>query len=783
MKSEMKQFAFIELLHQPAFIFSKSGAIVNWNNAMGYIAPQFDKKLNLSIENLFENTTILYEGLQQLTSDKASVHIEGLMLSRSNQTLSGAIALIGHDYVCFIAEYDEFNEHHFKLFQSIIDSIPRQVVVIDEHGAIVLANQMWVEFINSMLGTDLTHSHYLHKNFFEFCSQFECFDDKFHSLLNASIEKVISNNAKHITLENVLYLSGKPHWFRFVISSYTLNGATYCVMLFNDITEQKHYQDEIQKQRDTFQKYLDIAPYMVIVLDNQGCITLTNKKACEILGYSYNELIGKNWFDWCIPEEMRDEVKKVYLQLMKGEVSPVEFYENPVVTKSGELRLIAWRNTILTDANGVITGTLSSGEDITQKKQMEIELLKSTTNLQAIVKAFPDLYVVVDKDGVVLDYKHGQEMKLYATREQVLGKVYYDLLPEHVAKLYQEALKEVYEKNKVVGVEYPINIEGKTHWREARLVPMMKDNVLAVIRDVTHRKEMEIALVESEKRYRHLVNRIPAAIVEMNVNGDIIFVNEYFKNLTGFTLENLQGTHWFRSILHPHEDRRKIRNFFEMIQNGDVNNFEIRIINKQGHDTHMTITTSNVYNVVGKLERIICIAADITPIVMLRDKLKEMAIKDELTGLYNRRGFTMLAEQQLKLSKRTGRGLSLFYIDMDNMKVINDTMGHHEGDKALIDVAGILRLSFRDSDIIGRLGGDEFAVFAIDCEYQYVEMMKQRLVDNTSDFNSKNLRRYNISLSVGSIYIINSSANLEELLAIADSNMYQNKMQRKKQRG
>lgn len=782
MKSETRQFAFIDLLHQPALIFSKSGAIVAWNNAMVNIAQGLDKKSNASVDTLFENATKLYEGLEKLTSDKPSLHIEGLIISGINKTLSGAIALINHNYICFIAEQHPLDVQHFNLFQNILDSIPRQIVVIDEHGTIVLANQMWVQFINTMLGTDFVNSHYLHKNFFEFCYQIECFDDKFYSLLSDSIKKVLDNETKHITLENVLYLSGKPHWFRFVISRYTLNGEAYCVMLFNDITEQKHYQEQIKQQRDTFQKYIDIAPYMIVVLDAQGNITLVNRKACEISQYSSDELIGNNWFDLCVPQDIREDVRNVFNKIIEGELPHAEFYENPIQTKSGQLKLISWYNTLLNDEHGKIIGTISSGEDITQKKQMEIELLKSTTNLKAIVKAFPDLYIVADRDGIIYDYQFGEEMKLYVTKEQAIGKPFYVLMPEHIAQLYKNALNEVFTKNTVVGIEYPLEIEGKTHWREARLVPMMKDRVLAVVRDVTRRKETEIALAESEKRYRHLVNRIPAAVVEMNVNGDIIFVNEYFTNLTGYALENLKGIHWFRDILHPHEEKRKIRQFVEMIQRGDVNNFEIRIINRQGHDTHITITTSNVYNPIGKLERIICIATDITPIIVLRDKLKEMAIKDELTGLYNRRGFTMLAEQQLRVNKRTGRGMALFYIDMDNMKIINDTMGHHEGDKALIDVAGILRLSFRDSDIIGRLGGDEFAVFAIDCEKQYVEIMQQRLVDNTNDFNSKNLRQYQISLSIGSIYVGDSSANLDEVLAIADSRMYQNKMLRKKQR-
>ncbi|MEW6527052.1 MAG: PAS domain S-box protein [Spirochaetota bacterium] len=780
---KQKKFAFFDYIKQPVIVFTKQGAIVTANTSFASIvAIPINKLIGSTVDAMFADAQKIHKTAQKLDYTKEIVTVTEIALHNSER-INVSIVHIDDEHYCLIVE-EKFAdiEKHYKLLQSILDNIPRQIVVLDKNGAIVLANKVWMQFINTMVGTNFKPIQVIEKNFFDFCNQLECFDQNFHTLLHSAIEKIIHHEAESISLENTINLAGIPHWFKFVISRYTLNGTSYCVLLFNDITQQKQFQDQIKEQRDTFQKYLDISPYMMVILNEKGTITLTNKKACEILGYAYDELIGKDWFDTCVPQDMREGVRNVYFELMKGNIKPVEFYENPVMTKYGNLRFIAWHNTVLTDAHGNIIGTMSSGEDITEQKRMEIELLKSTTNLKAIVKAFPDLYVIADKEGMIYDYQFGEEMKLYATPQEVIGKRFYEIVPEHIATLYRNALKEALATNKVIGIEYPIEIEGQTRWREARLVPMLKDRVLAVIRDVTQRKEAERALVESERRYRHLVNRIPAAVVEMDRAGNIIFVNTYFEELTGYTLENLGGTHWFRSILHPNEDKRKIRQFVDMIQNGGVNNFEIRILNRQGKDTHISITTSNVYNAVGKLERVVCIATDITPLIVMREQLKELAIKDELTGLYNRRGFTMLAEQQLKLSKRTGKGIALFYVDMDNMKIINDTMGHHEGDKALIDVAGILRLSFRDSDIIGRLGGDEFAVLAIDCEKHFIEMMQQRLTENTNEFNKKSLRQYTISLSVGSVFLGDSSSNLDEVLSLADSIMYKNKMQKKQQR-
>jgi PAS domain S-box-containing protein len=121
---------------------------------------------------------------------------------------------------------------------------------------------------------------------------------------------------------------------------------------------------------------------MFIAIDADQQVTLVNKKGCEILGYKEQDIIGKNWFDNFLPEAVRDEVKSVFTKLITREVKPVEYFENPVLTKSGEKRIIAWHNTILKDETGMTLGILSSGEDITERKQAEEALRKSEEQLR-----------------------------------------------------------------------------------------------------------------------------------------------------------------------------------------------------------------------------------------------------------------------------------------------------------------------------------------------------------------------------------------------------------------
>jgi diguanylate cyclase (GGDEF)-like protein len=163
----------------------------------------------------------------------------------------------------------------------------------------------------------------------------------------------------------------------------------------------------------------------------------------------------------------------------------------------------------------------------------------------------------------------------------------------------------------------------------------------------------------------------------------------------------------------------------------------------------------------------------------MHSALGDLALSDELTGLHNRRGFVTLATQDLGLARRAKKNLLVAFGDLDDLKGINDTLGHGEGDAALRDVAGILRRTFRESDLIARIGGDEFAVLVRSAEDDSVEVLRQRLNDQLSDFNRRAKRRYQISISLGFAHRAAVSVpSVESLLRRADRALYQEKRRR-----
>jgi diguanylate cyclase (GGDEF)-like protein len=163
---------------------------------------------------------------------------------------------------------------------------------------------------------------------------------------------------------------------------------------------------------------------------------------------------------------------------------------------------------------------------------------------------------------------------------------------------------------------------------------------------------------------------------------------------------------------------------------------------------------------------------------LLQAELGNLALTDELTGLYNRRGFLALAERQLKLGRRSGREMMLFFIDVDNLKQINDSAGHSAGDSALKRTAEALEKTFRDSDVISRLGGDEFAVLAVEASSHSETAIRARLNEYLGT-NCPRECRYAISLSLGvARFDPRVGATLGELMAQADQAMYEQKRSR-----
>ncbi|KJU86997.1 response regulator [Candidatus Magnetobacterium bavaricum] len=293
----------------------------------------------------------------------------------------------------------------------------------------------------------------------------------------------------------------------------------------------------------------------------------------------------------------------------------------------------------------------------------------------------------------------------------------------------------------------------------------------------------EDALKRSEANYRELVTLLPVIVVELSVNGIPTLVNDYIKGIIGYDKEEFILSKDWQEILPVCTDGT-FEDFKDRLLSGDIKNEQLCVKAKDGRIKTLSLNARGRHNLNNvnqpELSSIICIYNDITEGVELRERLHTQSIMDELTGLYNRRGFYTLAAQQIRLANRYERSMLLFFLDMDGMKTINDSYGHKAGDRALVEVANIMRDTFRESDVIGRTGGDEFIVLVPDMDIIDENAIRVRLQENIDAFNDTSDAPFDLSISVGVVrYSYKNPMELDELIAKADSLMYAEKSKKK----
>lgn len=302
------------------------------------------------------------------------------------------------------------------------------------------------------------------------------------------------------------------------------------------------------------------------------------------------------------------------------------------------------------------------------------------------------------------------------------------------------------------------------------------------------RADAERALRESELKYRTLVAFLPAIVCEMSNDGIINFLNESAAKILGIGTKELIGKGWRDSFLTPEDVHtgdedfsRNMEKFYNILSLCSINNLEIKTNMGGGADKYINWNSTCLYKDDGSPNSIICVGTDVTEVAVLREKLHKLSVVDELTGLYNRRGFYTLAEQQFKIAGRYNKQMLIVFLDLDGLKHINDTRGHKDGDIIIKAAADVLKDTFRGADIIGRMGGDEFSVLVSEMGDDAENTIKSRLASNIGTYNLS-LRKNNmtLSLSVGiTVYDPENPGTLDELIATADALMYKDKQIKK----
>jgi diguanylate cyclase (GGDEF)-like protein/PAS domain S-box-containing protein len=306
---------------------------------------------------------------------------------------------------------------------------------------------------------------------------------------------------------------------------------------------------------------------------------------------------------------------------------------------------------------------------------------------------------------------------------------------------------------------------------DAELLGLVATQAAIAIRNACFFEEIE----ERRMYLEGVLGAAPDAIVALDACHRIVEWNSGAERLFGYSREEAAGQDLDHLVTNP-EVLEEAVGLTQIVMSGrEVPPTEAVRYRKDGSPVDVLLASSPIL-VGDELIGSVAVYTDITARVRMEETLRALALLDDLTGLYNRRGFFTLGQQQLKAADRSRSRMVLLFADFNGLKRINDAFGHPEGDRALIETADVLRETFRESDIIARIGGDEFVVLAIETNGSPAEVLTARFQENLETRNAREGRRYELSLSVGlARYDPERPCSIDELVAQADRAMYERK--------
>ncbi len=444
--------------------------------------------------------------------------------------------------------------------------------------------------------------------------------------------------------------------------------------IVQDITERKHADQLLRKEKDRAQKYLDVAAVILVAIDTEQRVGLINKKGCEILGYSEEEIIAKNWFDNFLPKRIKEEMKGVFNKLLCGEADAPEYYENPVLTKDGEERLIAWHNTALRDDKGKVIAALGSGEDITEHKKAEEALRDSEEKYRDLFENAREAIITLDLRGNITGVNKLAEEYGFK-REELIEKNFIDFVLEKSRPKATEDFERLAQGNSVYGeMEIVTPIGYRTV--EYRDNPIMRGGkivgVQAILTDITGRKraEEEIAMLA------RFPEENPNPILRVSSEGIVLYSNKpalVLLEAWGCRVGQSLPTHLHRFILGA-------------LKSGQAHEVEIECGDRLFSIRLVPIVGSNYINIYGREVTIEKLAKQ----KLIDDQVKLKSLASQLTLAEERERRRLAGE----LHDRISQSLAISKIKLEALR----KSGYGEKlDKALEEICNSIGQTIQDT--------------------------------------------------------------------------------------
>ena len=342
----------------------------------------------------------------------------------------------------------------------------------------------------------------------------------------------------------IIRKDGTERWVRLAGTTCVYKGKKAGLISVIDVTDFKLAEEKVNKERDKARAYLNVADVMMLALDKEGRVAMVNPKGCRVLERREEEILGKVWMDEFVPDDCKEDTRALFHDLMDEQSEDVRYHENYILTGTGKLRYIAWRNAPLYDESGEKTGILSSGTDITEKRKMEETLRESEEQFRLFFHSAADAMVIHKPAGKILEVNNVFCERLGYTRGEVLSLS----LAQFAASAHAE---RVPERTAVLMKEGHLIFETEHITKEGRSIPTEvnarvinfrgEPAILSIGRDITKRKAAEEALRRREADLRTILNSIGDAVIALDTRGNIQEMNPVGEKMLGLNADEARG--------------------------------------------------------------------------------------------------------------------------------------------------------------------------------------------------------------------------------------------------
>lgn len=480
----------------------------------------------------------------------------------------------------------------------------------------------------------------------------------------------------------------------------------------------------------------------------------------------------EQWSQAIHPDD-RERVTRAVKKAAETQTAYLEEYR--IIHSDGSVHWILGHGSGVADETGNVNRMLGVMLDITTRKQTKEALRQSEVVQQQILQAIPDLLIWMRADGTYEGIAGGGNLTKLAPENNVSGLNQYEILPPALADTRKQAVAEVLRTGQVQRYEQTVTLEDRVQYEEVRVVPIEADKVLVIIRNISDRKQAEIALADSEQRYRIVTENMTDLVCLHRPDGQFAYITPSCESLLGYTRDELIGRSPY-ALFHE-DDVIQIRLAHDEILSGNSVSITYRIRHKSGQYIWLETLAKSILDASGQVTHLQTTSREVSDRVLIEQQLRYDALHDALTNLPNRLLLIERLELAIKRSRRqSGFYFAILFVDVDRFKVINDSLGHSIGDELLITLAQKFCNFVRETDLVARIGGDEFVILLEDIEVPgAAETIAERILEDLRLPLIIKEQEIFVSASIGIVSQPIKYQKAEDLIRNADIAMYRAK--------